>query len=269
MAPTSSLTRLSSCMRVFLVLAILFAASGCVSHVKELREAQNHFNTAAQLENQLKIDPLSGDALALNAQANASYYLSLKMLTALIDKNKQELRTDDLLGTAYTLKALAEWRIGKFDDALNTVNTIGSDKEIKLFPRDRVLVNALRGLIKNDQAYAHMVAKDYDYASIKSLLKSSFNDVKDNVAESDSHRLYLATVQMVILKNWTDLRGDPKAYSSTDPKIDKETEISEWCVYAKPAWQAFVNELNSLPEEKAGALKSFWGKRLAMPDTCP
>jgi hypothetical protein len=75
---------------------------------------------------------------------------------------------------------------------------------------------------------------------------------------------------MVILKNWTDLRGDPKAYSSSYPvDFNKPTEIREWCESAKPAWKAFVNELKNLPEDKAGAFKRFWGKRLAMPEACP
>lgn len=270
MAPANFRTIMSTFIRVFLALVVLIVISGCVSHVQKLREAQDHFNTATQLENQLKIDPTVSDALAITTQANGSYQLSHKMLTELIDNKNKELRDDDLLGTAYTLKALAEWRIARYDDAANTVATVESDKGIRLFPRDRAMVQALNGLIKNDQAFGHMVAKDYDYARIKSLLKSSLNDIKGNVKGSDSLKLYLATVQMVILKNWTDLRGDPKAYSNTDPSdVNKKMEKDEWCVDAKPAWEAFVKELNSLPEEKAGAFKSVWGMRLSMPEGCP
>jgi len=205
------------------VFTLLFIISGCVSHIKELREAQNHFNAAAQLENQLKSDPMSfdpgsSDALAITTQANASYHLSLKMLTELIDNRKKDLQDDNLLGTAYTLKALAEWRIGNYDDAMNTVATVESEG-VKLFPRDGALVKALSGLIKNDQAYSHMASRDYDYTKIKSLLKSSINDIKDNIAGSDSLRLYLAIVQMVILKNWTDLRGIQRLIQAHIPLI--------------------------------------------------
>jgi hypothetical protein len=270
MRPTSFRTGMVAWIRVSIVITILLILSGCITHIKELREAQIHFNSAAQLENQLKIDPLSSDAIAITTQVTASYQLALKMLTELIDNKKKDLQDDNLLGTAYTLKALGEWRIGKYDDAVNTVATVSADSKIKLFPRDRALMNALHGLIKNDQANGHMAARDYEYTRIKSLLQSSLNDIKNNVTGTDSIRLYLTTVQMVILKNWADLRGDPKAYSSTYPaKFDKEAEIREWCESANPAWEAFVNELKSLPEEKARAFESFWSKRLGMPGACP
>jgi hypothetical protein len=255
--------------RVISVLAVLFFISGCVSHVNELREAQNHFNTAALLENQLKIDPMAIDALAISTQASASYRLSLKILTELIDKKKQELQNDDLLGTAYTLKSLAEWRIGKYDNAVNTLDTVKGNKEIKLFPRDCALVNSLRGFIKNDQAYGHMAAKDYDYARIKDLLKSSIEDINGKVQGGDSLGLYLATVKLVILKNWNDLRGNPETYAIAVPaQFDMREEIKEWCVYAKPSWDLFVKELGNLPNDKATAFESLWSNRLAMPGAC-
>ncbi len=39
------------------------------------------------------------------------------------------------------------------------------------------MVEALRGLIKNDQAYAHMVGRDYPYEDIKTLLNDSLGDM--------------------------------------------------------------------------------------------
>lgn len=271
MAPTIFRTSISKFIRVLLILAGLSVISGCISHIQKLREVQNHFNAAALLENQLKIDPLSGDALAINTQANASYHLSLKLLTELIDKKEQELRNDDLLGTAYTLKALAEWRIGQYEDAINTVAKAGMDKETKLFPRDRALMNALSGLIKNDQAYGHMAAKDYDYTSIKKLLLSSMEDIKDQIRPG-SLGLYLAIARLSVLKNWADLRGTPAAYTKdkTAPQdFDKEAEIKEWCDCAIPAWDGFQNALKSVQTDKAGAILSFWSLRLGMPEACP
>lgn len=259
-------------LRIFLVLSLLPVISGCVSHIKELREAQNHFNSAAMLENQLKTDPLSGDALAISTQANASFHLSLKLLTRLIDEKGQKLRNDNLLGTAYTLKALAQWRIGQYDDAINTVAIAKSDKEIKLFPRDRALMNALSGLIKNDQASWHMAAKDYDYDDIKSLLLSSIEDINSQIRGTDNLGLYLVIARLSVLKNWADLRGTPKSF--TKDKIipsdfDKGVEIKQWCVYAIPAWNEFRDALNNVQKDRADSISGFWGTRLGMPQACP
>ncbi|MBU1054953.1 MAG: hypothetical protein KKC46_14160 [Proteobacteria bacterium] len=272
MLPAIYRININKLIRVFLVLALLSVISGCVSHIKELREAQNHFNSAAMLENQLKTDPLSGDALVISAQANASYHLSSKILANLIDEKEQKLRKDNLLGTAYTLKALAQWRIGQYDDAINTVGMAKSDKEIKLFPRDRALMNALSGLIKNDQAHGHMAAKDYDYDGIKRLLLSSIEDINSQIRGTDSLGLYLVIARLSVLKNWADLRGTPKAF--TKDKIipsdfDKGVEIKQWCVYAIPAWNEFRDALNNVQPDRADSISGFWGKRLGMPEACP
>ena len=51
-----------------------------------------------------------------------------------------------------------------------------------MFPRDLALITALRGLIKNDQAYYHMQEKDYAYRDIKTLLQEALEDITKGLA---------------------------------------------------------------------------------------
>ena len=74
-------------LRGFLILVFVVLMSGCVSHIQTLREAQDEFNRAASIENAIKMDPKQGDVAALG-NINASYRLSLKMLSDLIRREK-------------------------------------------------------------------------------------------------------------------------------------------------------------------------------------
>ena len=133
---------LKSKKRFCVLLLLSFLIAACVSHVKELREAQSQFNQAASLENELQIAMEAGDAIAMSAMVNSSYRQTVKILSDLLDTKRQPLQEDNLLGTAYTLKAYAEWRLGDYEAA---VTTSTAALEAKLFPRDLALITALRG----------------------------------------------------------------------------------------------------------------------------
>ena len=268
----------------FLILIIVsLGIAGCVSHAKTLREAQDNFNGAASLENQIKIDPLATDSIAATSQALAGYKLTLETVTKLIDEKEKALKADNLLGSAYTLKALSQWRLGNYEAAVATVNKVKSAQDITLFPRDKAIIDALRGLIKNDQAYTMMNAKDpnnspvHSFAEIKTLLMESVDDLNaGNAAVQEGHniRLYLSVSKLAALKNWLDLFGKPGRYSKDDPSsIDKTAEQNEWCIKAKPGWEIFTSEVQRLGKQEPGASVNeasvkWWGVRLGMPESC-
>ncbi|MBP1739930.1 MAG: hypothetical protein H6Q48_2223, partial [Deltaproteobacteria bacterium] len=87
-----------------LILLFVVLMSGCVSHIQTLRDAQDEFNRAAFIENAIKMDPKQGDVVTLG-NINASYRLSLKILSDLIAEKRADLEKDNLVGVAYTLKA--------------------------------------------------------------------------------------------------------------------------------------------------------------------
>jgi len=263
----------------FLILIIVsLGIAGCVSHAKTLREAQDNFNGAASLENQIKIDPLATDSIAATSQALAGYKLTLETVTKLIDEKEKALKADNLLGSAYTLKALSQWRLGNYEAAVATVNKVKSAQDITLFPRDKAIIDALRGLIKNDQAYTMMNAKDqnnspvHSFAEIKTLLMESVDDLNaGNAAVQEGHNihLYLSVSKMAALKNWLDLFNSPDNYSKDKPSpFSKTDEQKQWCKNAKPAWKIFTGEVKRLGEQQSKASISWWGVRLGMPSAC-
>jgi len=252
----------------FLILVFVLLLSGCVSHIQTLRDAQEEFNRAASLENALKMDPRQGDVATLG-NIHASYRLSLKILSDLIVENRTDLEKDNLIGVAYTLKALTEWRLGEYQAALGTVRVVKDYPDNTLLPRDKAMAEALRGLIKNDQAYAHMVARNYSYGDIKTLLNESLGDMDKGLAvpgAGENLRLYLLMAKLSALKNWLDLKGDrgfPKPAS-----FNEAAEKQEWCEQAKPVWNHFATEINRLGTQEAVSLEQIWANRLGMPGAC-
>src|SRR5678815_2022733 len=100
-------------------LAVLWMA-GC-SSVNHLRDAQDSFNQAAAAENALRFDGKASDALASMGALRSSYASTLRSLENLSSKDEEALRQDGLWGSALTLKALTQWRLGQYDRALKTV----------------------------------------------------------------------------------------------------------------------------------------------------
>jgi hypothetical protein len=255
--------------RVALFILTIFLLSGCVSHVKELRDAQDQFNTAASLENQMKLDPRNIDASAVGS-ITASYRLSLTMISNLIDKNRGDLEKDKLLGVAYTLKALTEWRLGDYTSARTTAALGRQLPEGSLFPRDRALLEALPGLIKNDQAYQHLVEGTYLYVDIKRLLTESLRDLDGGMkvgSAGENLRLFFLVSKLAVLKNWLDLTGDSKI--KKPPDFKDEIEHEEWCGAAKPTWALFTSETQKVKNgQEAEEFNLWWGRVLGLPEAC-
>ena len=256
-------------IKVFALLCLSILITACVSHVTDLREAQNQFNLAASLENELRSDRQAGDAIAKSAMVTSSYRQTVQILSDLLNSKKQPLEEDSLLGTAYTLKAYAEWRLGDYEAA---VTTSTAALEAKLFPRDLALIVALRGLIKNDQAYYHMEERDYGYRDIKTLLEEALEDINKGLTtagKEDNIRIYLLLSELIVLKNWTDLRGEPRQFAREMPAdLNTESEISAWCISAQPVWAMFQEEVKRLRPDEAPVLTREWSRKLAVVETC-
>jgi hypothetical protein len=254
------------------ILLVIFLTTGCVSHVKTLRDAKDQFNTAVSLENQLRFDSEPQDSLRLSWQISDSYQMAVKMLTDLINSKKKDLLKDDLLGSAYTVKAYAEWRLGDFEAALKTLEEVKGHPDIRLWQCDQALIHALPGLIKNDQAFSHMKSKDYPYPDIKRLLKDGLDDIDQGLRtiQNDRNlRLYLTLTELVLLKNWMDLSGNPGEYVKEIPAdYVFEVEHESYCNAANPIWNQFIEEIDRLRQEDANALKTNWGRNLSMPSGC-
>ncbi len=253
----------------FLVLVLCLPS--CVSHIEQLRKAQDQFNMAASLENRLKLDASPDSALIMAGEAENSYRIAANIAAQLLKRKKGDLEKDKLLGTAYTIKAMAEWRLGLYDASINTVSEALATPNIKIYPRDMVLLQALKGLIENDQAFFHMAKADYPYVDVKNLLRESLENLNralSGAPEGSKVRLYILLSELSVLKNWEDLRGEPRRYTSMIPNtFNKMDEIKQWCLSTKPVWENFVKEAKMHPEG-GKMLILDWGRRIGMPEGC-
>jgi len=142
------------------LLAVALLAGGCVSHIETLRQAEQGFSRAAEMENRERY----GDVRSAGAVESytSAYRISAKSLEKLIAQNSKELAADNLLCTAYTLHALALWRLADREDAIRQSKAAlagacaapGAADPRSETPRDHALLVALPGLARIDEASA-------------------------------------------------------------------------------------------------------------------
>jgi hypothetical protein len=181
--PRGAFRRLATAasLSLFAILAI-----GC-ANVNRLHEAQTAFNQAAAAENTLRFDTKASDAVASLGAVRGGYASALISLDQLENSKAQtQLRKDGLWGTALTLKALSQWRLGQVEKALTTALLASQSAGDQLYPRDRAVITALPGLIKTDQAYAKIFS-NAPLSEVKALL------VDDNGAVANIERARLQT----------------------------------------------------------------------------
>ena len=201
----------------WLLLALLVIATGCA--VSKLREAQDAFNQGAQLENSARyvggvpaIDPrIPGSAPeGFGAQTATAYYRrAVEALDDIGPRERRELERDRLWGSALILQALANWRLGKWDAALEAASE--AREHLETGTRDHLLVIAMPGLIKNDQAHAALAAPSPDTAKVRRLLvgddHGALADIRAARAKAAEHPTdtYLIQAELAVLKNLKDL----------------------------------------------------------------
>jgi tetratricopeptide (TPR) repeat protein len=116
--------------------AVLVFASGCVT--TEFRKIQADFNTAAQADNMHAVS-----AVGLFAPQAGTYD---RVLAALSDDLIRRL-DDRLKGSAYAIRAIAQWRTGQFAEAQRTAEfALNTDNVPTLGDRDKVLLNLMKAL---------------------------------------------------------------------------------------------------------------------------
>jgi hypothetical protein len=192
-----------------LSIAVLVAlAAGCAD-VNRLREAQDSFNQAAASENALRFDTKSADATASLASARSGYASALLSLEKLENsKGRTQLRNDGLWGTALTLKALTQWRLGQFDRAVATAELARQSAGDQMYPRDLAVITALPGLVKTDQAYDKIQRTNAPLSDVEELLigdrgaVANLQSARAQVDKDHPVQVYLVQAQLAAYRNF-------------------------------------------------------------------
>jgi len=247
------------------ILAIMVMTVGCAS-VNRLREAQDVFNQTAALENELKLasNPLDTSALGSLGSVRSGYASALLSLDKIEDKDEKKLREDGLWGTALTLKALCQWRLGMFPQALKTVEEADKTAAEQIYPRDRAVLAALPGLIKTDQAYAKILkASSFDEENKKVALgevtelltgsSGAIDDIQKARVVADEHpvQIYLIQAQLAAYRNFMIALFRLKNHEIVSEKAPEREKAN-----------IQLKELNELVKGKPSgpALISYWAK---------
>jgi hypothetical protein len=223
------------------IIAIWLISFGCLmimgcETARYIRNAQNHFNQAAQQENQLLAKSLAAYQAGADASSTASALSDYKMALSLVDRaikeNREKLRQEKLLGTAYMIKAMSLWRISDLNGTSPAIlespsnpppmeNPVFSSPErkelmaliptimqelsdpqqpITLGTRDLVMLKALPGLLDHDRG---RLANSLDRAN--AFFTSAYNVLSEAGGDAPPDHpvhLYLVMAQLQTLNSW-------------------------------------------------------------------
>jgi len=238
----------------FAAIALLVFASGCAG-LKEYQNAQNAFNLGATLEMKQRTAPApdlppSPDLETLfpasgqpdMSQKPESYYRNAYDQATKALKNSDKLKSNDVLGEALSIKALASWKLNKYEEAREAAKAAGAAFEVEqeAGPRDKALMAAVSGLIAIDLAYDTILTMNknltekaerpesvtpeqatalYEQAKMhfeqfvfsRQISRNSLwqgiqtiDEAKTKAEPTHEIQRYLLMAQLAGLKNWTD-----------------------------------------------------------------
>jgi len=228
---TTTRLRLSRLVLLLLASALLV---GCVS-INRLREAQDSFNQAAAAENAARLGAASGQAAGNLAAIQAGYSAALLSLGKLEPADQASLKNDGLWGGALTLKALCQWRLAQYDQAMQTVAQARAAATNQLYPRDAALIAALPGLIKTDQAYTKMMNAG-TMSDIQALLTgdngaiANIQSARATVDKDHPVQMYLIEAQLAAFRNFTvalEKHGLPPLSHTNQIYVDAQGRLHE------------------------------------------
>jgi len=215
----SSSNSLPAICRLIAVVAILAFLAGCAApQARTVREAQDAYSKAAQLDLQRKlhaaqpgqtdeglVDP--GDPVN---DPDQYYELAFGLVTEALRENEKNLKADHLWGTALAIKAFSAWRLGDTKaarqecDKVVTQSRSENEEGTRIWPRDIAMCDSLRSLIDIDNLGIIAVSFEYKAPSdqeLETFLKdarntlNTLNTVDSNLPDNHPYTIYLAAVR--------------------------------------------------------------------------
>lgn len=241
--------------QLFASLALLIALTGCAG-LKDYKNAQNAFNLGANLEMKQRAKtpdadlPVSPDLEKMfpsSTEPDMSlkpdvYYQSAYEQVSKALKNSDKLKSSDVLGEALAIKALASWKLKKYEEAREAAKASSAELETEqdAGARDKALMAAVAGLIAVDLAHDTIVKMNqlllakaeqpesvspeqalalYEQSKMhfeqfvfsRQIARNSIwqgiltiDDAKMKAEPTHEIQRYLLMAQLAGLKNWTD-----------------------------------------------------------------
>jgi hypothetical protein len=205
------------------LLALILMASSCASvnpYLSHYKSAQDAFNQASSTENILRANPNAVFSLAPETSYRTARSFIIKAMGDADKDNKSALAADGLLLGAYSIKAMSEWKLGLYQEALGTAKncqiTFERDQAVKS-QRDYIVMSIMEPLIYNDSIASYIGKMDPNgatsavsaaEANYLKLLEKSYDIVEERrlmLPEGHNLRTYLLIAQLSMAKNWKNL----------------------------------------------------------------
>jgi len=250
-------------MKNFTTILVFLLLTAC-GGFKELQNAQDHFSKAATIELQNQFDPQNITFVDPDNWYQLAYSNVKKAL-----QNTPSLERDSLLGMAYSLKALCEWKLQKYQ--LAEISRKAALNRIKTPNRNYALMTALPDLIKIDatttalkQTFLRIDPKGEQIILFFQTYfpeGSQWKHIKNAILQTQEEKasiIYLYQTQLSGLKVWSDALDGLKQYmdaGNSYPAILREIFANQYQQYLKEKAMAmdFLRQDPSLVE-----LFNYW-----------
>ena len=189
-----------------LLVAITLVLSSC-AHLVHLDKAQDSFNKGAEMENAALFNSASISVASPQAYYNIAY---AEIDASFQNGGKGKLKKDNLLGTAYSIKALSAWKLKKYEEARNLsksamqyINTGSATKGTNVnYPRDYAVMKAMDALItieeSNDFIYVLLDTSNVLTADSTIVIYNQFIHNKDSTAKIETAIAQLDKVSLCV-----------------------------------------------------------------------
>ena len=237
--------------------ALLFSlllAAGCATH--RLRQAQDLFSRAASVENRSRDTATLAEEPDLgmvdHSAALNDYRMALGLINESLDRARRDLIQDDLLGTAYVLKALCLWRIADLESDTNVVADLDrllaeiqalqmadDNPRLTLGTRDRVILEALPGLLDHDRGLRARTREEADrnFRSAFQVLETAL----ERIRPPPHHPVvvYVRLCQVSVCRAWQarlfDLLPPREALAGSQ---EARARFKEVLLHLRPCWKS-------------------------------
>lgn len=227
-------------LRFIAILTLSIFFSSC-AHLVKLDYAQRNFNEAATIENAARFSQTP-----TSVSPDNYYRLAYAHVNSSLDgRGKKKLDEDGVLGNAYTIKALCEWKLGEYKTARNTAKTaitylVDDENPNAALNRDAAVMKAMDALINIEEAN-------------QMVIKTLAVNPPPNAADSE-----------VFYKEWID-SGDinspakiknaidmiDKILKSVPPKHEVRTYFGMSKMAALKVWSDALHFINDNSKDKA------------------
>jgi hypothetical protein len=238
---------------------VLCVLAGCTT-TDFVRSAQHSFDRALRMEPATAfLGPVlaraRGDATIPepSAQVRPHYLTMISSLESITPRGAERLRREGMLGEAYVLKSLAQWRLGRLEAARVSSRMARDSRQEALDERERALFQALDGVLKLEAALAAEKA-GASWATVFDLIGGqngawrALGDARTEIGSGTALGAELLQARLAAFKVLKDAREHQAASA---PATSAETEEA-WLRLRAEA-QVELGELAALPAIDAAA----------------